>query len=236
MQLLCEWGKSGMEALLPQADVLVIVDVLSFSTCVDIACARGASVIPFPIQDRQAAQDEAVRLDALLAGKRSDPEVAFSLSAPTLQAIPTGTRLILPSPNGSRISHAAKGKPVLAGCLRNAVSAARAAAQIADGGTVAVIPAGELWPDGSLRPAIEDLLGAGAILSELSGRFSPEARIVRDAYLSAVPSLREVIFDSVSGRELHEKGFPQDVEIAVDLNVSESVPFLQDGEYRTYTE
>lgn len=35
------------------------------------------------------------------------------------------------------------------------------------GRTVAVIPAGERWADGSLRPAIEDLLGAGAFIREL---------------------------------------------------------------------
>ena len=48
---------------------------------------------------------------------------------------------------------------MIAGGLRNAAAVAAAAARAGD--VVGVIAAGERWPDGSLRPAIEDLLGAG---------------------------------------------------------------------------
>ncbi len=231
MRIVSEWGLSGVSALKPKADVFIVVDVLSFSTCVDVACANGASVFPFPIHDREAAAKEAKRLGAKLAGKRSDPDAEFSLSAPTLQSIQAGTRLLLPSPNGSHISFLAGDKTVFAGCLRNASVVAAAATRLAGNGTLAIIPAGERWNDGSLRPAIEDILGAGAIISELRGSLSAEAMVARDAFFSARADLADRLRTSVSGVELSERGFPEDVAIASELNVSQCAPILVEGAY-----
>lgn len=231
MKVFSEWGLSGIRALMDRADVFIVVDILSFSTCVDVACTNGASVFPFPSGDHEAAQGEARRREAELAGKRSDPDAKYSLSAPTLQNIAFGTRLVLPSPNGSRISFATKEKPILAGCLRNAAAVAKVATGIAGSGTIAVIPAGEHWKDGSLRPAIEDLLGAGAIVAELRGVLSAEAIVAQEAFLSTGPKLLERLLGSVSGIELVDRGFPQDVAIAAEHNVSTCAPVLTDGAY-----
>lgn len=231
MQVISEWGLSGVKALIDRAEAFVVVDVLSFSTCVDVACSNGAQVFPFPIHDREAAQQEADRRNAELAGKRSDKTARFSLSAPTLQSIPEGTHLVLPSPNGSHISFAAKGKPVFAGCLRNAAAVAAEAMNTVGDGTLAVIPAGERWQDGSLRPAIEDLIGAGAVISALTGALSPEAIVARDVFHSARRDLFDRLMLSVSGRELCDRGFPQDVEIAAALNVSTCAPIMRQDVY-----
>jgi len=235
-QALSEWGMAGIEALHAHVAVLVIVDVLSFSTSVDIAVSRGAIVYPFPFADRGAAERAAAHAGALLAHPRSASGGPFSLSPTSLANIPHGTKLMLPSPNGSRLSFAASRMPrpipVLTGCLRNAASVARAARALAGDRPIGVIPAGESWPDGTLRPAIEDLLGAGAILNQIACPCSPEAQVARDAYRAAQHELPSLIRRSVSGRELIDRGFPADVDLALEQNASTSAPMLIDSAYR----
>src|SRR5437868_2746657 len=229
----CEWGPRGLEVLRDQVAALVIVDVLSFSTAVDVAVARGAAIVPFPLRDRDAARDAAASAGALLAESRGMASANdFTLSPASLVSIPRGTRLLLPSPNGSRLSLAGGTVPVFTGCLRNAKAVAAAAHSMAGDGSVGVVPAGELWGDGSLRPAVEDLLGAGAILEALDLPLSSEARVARDAFLAAVPDLAAIIRGSVSGQELIGRGFAEDVEFAAALNLSTATPMLRGGAYQ----
>jgi 2-phosphosulfolactate phosphatase len=227
-----EWGMAGVKAQRERVSVIVIVDVLSFSTAVDVALSRGAVVYPFPYGEGHTAQEAADRVGAVLAQPRRTLGGQFSLSPVSLATVPEGMKLMLPSPNGSRLSLACGDTPVLTGCLRNATAVARAARQIAGDGDIGVVPAGELWPDGTLRPAIEDLLGAGAIISHLDLPCSPEAQVARDAYRAAGSEIASLIRSSVSGRELVSGGFPQDVEIAVAENISSIAPMLTDGAYR----
>ena len=46
-----EWGPRGIEMLAPVSDAVVIVDVLTFSTAVVAAAARGAAVFPYRWND-----------------------------------------------------------------------------------------------------------------------------------------------------------------------------------------
>lgn len=226
----CEWGLSGVEALRDRVAVMVIVDVLSFSTAVDVAVHRHARIHPFPYGDEDAARTEAARLGARLAASRNAGG-QLSLSPASLMKLNPGERLLLPSPNGARLSLACGNAAVLAGCLRNAKAVAAKALALADGAQIAVIPAGERWPDGSLRPAIEDLLGAGAIIAALDLAGDPEAQVARDAFLSAEPHLAQTLRGCRSGLELIEREHAMDVEIALDLNVSHCAPVLKNGAY-----
>ena len=222
----CEWGLAGVRALAPISYVLIVVDVLVFSTAVDIAVARGASVLPYRWRD-SSAEAFAKSKGALLASSRSAG--GYSLSPPSLQAIPAGTALVLPSPNGSTLCTMAGAAATFTACLRNCRAvAARARAY---GSHIAVIPAGEQWGDGALRPAIEDLIGAGAVLADLPGRPSPEAETAIAAFERFQHNLHDALVRSTSGKELVERGFACDVEVAAEYAVSTAVPVMQDDRF-----
>ena len=177
-----EWGESGLDAIVHDDSLIVIVDVLSFSTSVEIATARGAEVFPFRWRDETAARFANERQAILAEAHRGTAR--YSLSPASLVNIQSGTRLVLPSPNGATLSlKASRLGPAVTACLRNA--AAVSAFVRSHGGPVAIIGCGERWADGSLRPAWEDLIGAGAVIAELSGTRSPRLR--RLARHSAAP-------------------------------------------------
>lgn len=220
--LRCEWGLEGLCALRSDCDAVVIVDVLSFSTAVDIVLSKGASVLPYGWKDDSAARF-AVEKGAVLAGGRCT-DGAYSLSPASLRSIPPHTLLVLPSPNGSTLSLAATDIPTFTACLRNAPAVAGKA--VAYGPRIAVIPAGERWQDNSLRPCLEDLIGAGSVLAELPGTLSPEAEIAVAAFARVRRSLRETLLRCGSGRELVQKGFALDVELAAEYAVSPVAPML----------
>jgi 2-phosphosulfolactate phosphatase len=228
----CAWGPPGLAALAPGVASLVLVDVLRFGTAVDVATAGGAAVEPAPWPFDGAGRDGAVEV-ADGTGTR-----ALSLSPASLAAVGPGQRIVLPSANGSHCSAlaAATGLVVVAACLRNAPAVGR---WLFDRGPVGVVACGERWPDGSLRPAVEDLIGAGAVVAALAGTgsaarsCSPEAAAVRAAFEAAADDLRRTLADSASGRELEAKGLGDDVGWAAALGVSDAVPVLgDDGAYR----
>lgn len=224
----CEWGMPGIERLSPYSDVIVVVDVLSFSTCVDVAVKNGALVYPYRWRDG-TAEAFAASIGGILARSRRQAHGNYSLSPVSLQTIPAGTRLVLPSPNGSALSTATGQIPTFAGCLRNARAVTTAAQQI--GKRISVIPAGEIWPDGNLRPAIEDLIGAGAIISHLSGKRSPEAEAAVAIFVSVQSHLLATLQQCSSGREIIDIGFGNDIDLAVALNQSNCAPLLHEGAY-----
>jgi len=240
--VLMEWGERGAAAICPAADYAVIVDILSFTTALSVAIDAGAEVFPYPWRD-ESASEFARRHDAVLAvgrSKASGPGVV-SLSPASISSAPGVSRIVLPSPNGSALASqlAACGPVVLGACLRNRMATARWVADRVRASqrppVIAVVAAGERWPDDSLRPAVEDLWGAGAVISALEGLgltgLSPEARSAAAAFTAVAASLAAELAESTSGRELDDIGFGHDVAIAADLDASASVPVLADGRF-----
>ncbi|MFN6567128.1 2-phosphosulfolactate phosphatase [Dendronalium sp. ChiSLP03b] len=228
--LRCEWGSQGVAQLASISDVVVIVDVLSFSTCVEIATSNGAIIFPYTMRD-ESVIDYAKSVQAELASHRQRwTPTGYSLSPKSLTQIPGGTRLILPSPNGSFLTLQTKSTPTLAGCLRNCQAVAQFAQKY--GNKIAVIPAGERWKDdGSLRPAFEDLIGAGAILSYLHGSLSPEAEVAVVTFETFQKDLQGYLKKCSSGKELIAAGFESDVELAAIYNVSNCIPLFTENAY-----
>lgn len=226
-----EWGREGAALLAPRCAVVVIVDVLSFSTAVDVAVARGAGVLPLPWRDERA--DAAAReAGAVLAGYRG--ESGPTLSPSSLTGLPAGTLLALASRNGGALCAlaAGHGAHVLTGCLRNPAAVARTAQFLAGGGPIGLVPAGERWslPGGPMRPALEDALGAGAIAAVLPGAFSPETELAAQGFAAARSrGLHGVLAASASGRELIADGFATDVDLAAAVDASDVAPRLRDG-------
>lgn len=230
-----DWGPTGGAAVADGADVAVVVDVLSFTTTLTIAVARGTRVYPFAWKDERAIAFAAER-DAVLAVGRfeadglADPPPSLS-PAQVLNSAPV-ERLVLPSPNGSTICAALTEVTVVGASLRNRAAVARwLTPRLAAGAVVALVPAGERWPDGSLRPGLEDLWGAGAVLSalDLTGlRVSPEARHAASSYDLVAGDLPAALADCASGRELASGGYAADVAAAADLDADDVVPLLTD--------
>jgi 2-phosphosulfolactate phosphatase len=229
-----EWGGEGVEALGRDCAVLIIVDVLSFGTTVDLVLGRGGRVLPLRWRDERAAA-AAAEAGAILAGQGE-----WTLRPSSVVTFPTGELLALPSPNGATLCAAAAGTRahVFAGCLRNASAVAQAAHRLAAGRPIGVIPAGERWgvdllggqSFGPLRPCAEDLLGAGAIVAALLDyglSASTEARLAATAYFGM--DIATALAECSSGRELTAAGHSGDIPPAAEVNVSTSAPRLAKG-------
>lgn len=234
-----EWGGEGLGTLGADCGVLVIVDVLSFCTTVDIATSRGARILPLPDGDDRAAAS-AREAGAVLPG---DGE--WSLRPASVRQIPASTLLALPSPNGAALCAAATatGCVVLTAALRNAAAVGRKAATVAAGRPVGVLAAGERWTVAGrpLRPCVADHLAAGAVVAALADgveprSVSPEARHAERAFRSCPEDeLTELVGGCVSAVELLASGQDDDVRLATMLNVSTAVPLLVDGVLRDVT-
>jgi 2-phosphosulfolactate phosphatase len=223
------WGPAGAEWLAGRSDVVVVCDILSFSTTVSVAVDRGVIVYPHPAPHSAEGDGGAGRrardLGAVLAGPRGSD---VSLSPLSMLGLTAGTSVVLSSPNGAMccLTAARGGATVVAGCLRNAPAVAEWVDR--HGGRVGVLAAGERWGDGSLRPAYEDWVGAGAIIAALPATWSlsPEAEAASGAAQRRRP-LQEVM----SGVELIERGFADDVVLAEAYGVDDVVPVFRDGAF-----
>jgi 2-phosphosulfolactate phosphatase len=190
-QVRFDWGIEGARAIGVDVDVIVLVDVLSFSTETTRAVAAG----------------ESVPLDAATG---AGADIARALAG-----------------------HSAL---VVAGCLANSAAIAQwALEQQGDKGDrfgVAVVAAGEPRADGTTRFALEDLLGAGAIIEALAAvgidYYSPEAAAAAAAFTGLANATGHLIAASESGRALVARGARSDLAAARETGLPPTVPILRE--------
>lgn len=208
-QVRLEWGTAGLARLAP-ADIVVVVDVLRFSSTVTDAVAGGAEI-----------------------------ELADAVEWST---------------NGAAVAKAAAADAtVLVGALRNASAVARAVQTVQERRrartSVAIIAAGEWDETGKPRFAVEDHLGAGAIVAALTDlgidHTAPDAAVAAEGFRALRRALRHLLSASGSAREL-EIGVPSTARMAASgvvpttpvdaavVDAVDAVPVLIDGRFTRF--
>lgn len=238
-----DWGPKGTIEAASRGDIVIIIDVIRFSSAVVTAVHYGAIVYPFPMTGDvnvfAASLGAEVIRERGEGGKVNRP----SLSPGSYTEAHKGERFVLASPNGATCTKVSGKVPaLLVGSFLNASAVAKAANELQKqtGDTVTVIACGERWVDATggedhLRPSIEDFLCAGAILKSLGGTKSPESKVCIAAFEACRGQLEELVFDSGSGREIRLKGLDDDVRYTARLDVFQEVPILvQDDLHKSY--
>jgi 2-phosphosulfolactate phosphatase len=236
-----DWGRRGVQQAVEQGNILVIVDTLRFSTAAITATHHGSLIYPCSLDEDAAALARRIGGEVAVSRVGTPDKGRFSLSPATYFNIEPGTKVVLASPNGATCSRYGSQVPYLfIGALVNARAAAMAVSSLAaqENLAVTVIACGERWKTpsegGVLRIAIEDYLGAGAILSYVQGEKSPEAHVCAGAFVQVRDELEHIIWDCGSGRELREKGLEDDVKHAARLNLYQTVPYMRGDHLEPY--
>ena len=236
-----EWGQRGARAAAERGDIVIIVDVLSFSSTVVTAVGYGAEIYPYPppINENAKAFAEQIQAQLVLGRAEALKFGGHSLSPLSFTPEDNGKKFVMCSLNGAACTWIASKVPaLLIGCPLNASAVANMANQLKNkwSAKITVVACGEQWSDAlenenKLRPGIEDYLGAGMILSKLEGSKSPEAEVCVGAFEYSKKHFKELLWECASGRELRERGFGQDVQFCSQTDISQHVPILCDGRF-----
>ncbi|CAH0197244.1 2-phosphosulfolactate phosphatase [Microbacterium oxydans] len=197
-QVRLDWGLAGLERL-ADSDVVVIVDVLHFSSRVADAVAEGTAV------------------DLAEAGAWSADSVAPAIA----------------------VTASAGGATVLVGGIRNASAVARAVQAIQEQRqtrtSVALIATGERDASNDVRFAVEDQLGAGAIIAALTDlgidHTAPDAAVAAEGFRALRRALGHLLSASGSGQEATDADA---VAAAARLDAITAVPVFRERGFTAF--
>lgn len=211
--------------------VVVVFDVLRATTTITAALAAGVN--PIYVFDRvDDAREQAGLFDGarILAGERKclAPAGFDRGNSPRgfSSATDAGKPMFLATTNGTRAVAAVASAPlVLVGALVNAAAVAELLSRTSH--QIILLCAGT---EG--EPSMEDLLGCGAVLGELSQRKELElqgdlARVAERLFTAAKDDLPGALADSQGGRNVTAAGLAEDIAFTARLNSLPIVGQLQ---------
>jgi 2-phosphosulfolactate phosphatase len=232
-------------ALVPQVArpedpaVFIVVDEIRASTTITTLLDLGCSDI-YIEGALEAARRRGRETGSILVGERHLRRPAgfdFTNSPMMLaRAGVHGGSAVLSTANGTAMLRMLRrSEHVLVGCLRNARACGEAAVRLAEaqGVGIRVVCAGRLR-----RFVLEDAVAAGVIVTRIveaaaargiETNLTDAARVairLRDAY----PDTLTALLDSDGGRVLREIGQEEDIPFCAEVDVTDTVPILRDGD------
>lgn len=218
----------------------IVVDVLRATTSMIVALDHGArEIIPAGSIEEARLLYRRCRGNALIAGERQGEKInGFDLGNSPKEFSPLnvhGKTIVMATTNGTRaLHHCADAYSVTIGALRNAQALA--------GYQLKKVSKEESPPDPMVivcagtdeRYSQDDMIGAGSILDAmiaLNGSIE-----VDDAGLTAIDLYRHHASDleaalarTSHGKKLEKIGFGDDLRLAAELSISQTVPIMKNG-------
>jgi 2-phosphosulfolactate phosphatase len=237
-----KWGPSGTKKAVTKNNIIVIVDVLRFSSATTVAVYKGVIIIPS--YSKRLSKVLAKRFNAEISGSSREPtKWKYSLSPLSYLNAKKNTKVVLFSPNGAKCSaiaghakHAFVGSFLNATIIGNYVS--RISRKINE--DVTVVSAGETELTKLLKRlpveesfvnkenkeyfALEDFLGSGAIISATNLDRTTNARHAELSYLKYRNNLLETLKSCVGARYLINSGREHEVDFCLQLDKYNCVP------------
>ena len=201
----------------------VVIDVLRASTTIITALENGAAGV-VPVREVDEAFEAAKKTpDALIAGERNALKVEgfdlgnspFEFDRETVE----DRMIVMTTTNGTQAAAAGKdaARLIVAGFV-NADAVVRDLN--AWGGHVAILCAGTRG-----RYTIEDAMCAGLLADRLGGEdICDFTRACRELYRAHKDDFAQFLMDGVHAKNLVNKGFSRDVELALTCDQSDVVP------------
>ena len=203
-------------------DVAVMVDVLRASTTITVALDNFNQIIA--VKDKGKAIELAGKHQAVLAGEREGAKIeGFDTgNSPVEIKNFSGKCLVLTTSNGTRILEGMNAKALI-GSFINAKAVAKAASEIADN-HIEIVMAGVRG-----QFAIEDFLGAGEIISNLTDYKLDEMAL--SAYMASRDDemVNKAVLNSSSALGLQKLGYNKDIIFSIKKDIYNVVPIYKEG-------